>query len=388
MIKEIVHDPILLGVGSEPATKEDLQVAQDLLDTLAFHKESCVGMAANMIGIQKRIIVFDNEGAYMVMFNPEIMKMSGPYDTQESCLSLLGKYILMSVIHLCKITDKHSNSQWPLWIPKTDCVEKNVIDLLEKKVKNFSKTIEFLATHYSNKSEYQLLHKGSQFITDSDIPNESVQLIITDPPYLGQVAYSEYMQLYKPFLDLNFNTEDEIVVSSAPSRNKKEDEYFSLLDKVFKICSNKLKPNGYFCMYFHDSSLEVWNKLITSLSSYKLKYLGQAHIAKSNTLKNIISPKKSLNGDCILFFIKSDTTAYTQSGTEDIETIETNIIKQAKFLVKQNIALSTPELYDKGLMEILIQNGWLNTLSKKYKSLVDIFEKHLKWDSDLSKWTL
>ena len=90
MIKGLVHDPILLGAASEPATKEDLQVAQDLLDTLAFHKESCVGMAANMIGIQKRIIVFDNEGAYMVMFNPEIMKMSGPYDAQESCLSLLG----------------------------------------------------------------------------------------------------------------------------------------------------------------------------------------------------------------------------------------------------------------------------------------------------------
>ena len=90
MIKEIVHDPILLGAASEPATKEDLQVAQDLLDTLAFLKESCVGMAANMIGIQKRIIVFDNEGTYMIMFNPEIIKTSGPYDTQESCLSLLG----------------------------------------------------------------------------------------------------------------------------------------------------------------------------------------------------------------------------------------------------------------------------------------------------------
>ena len=90
MMKEIVHDPILLGAASEPATKDDLQVAQDLLDTLAFHKESCVGMAANMIGIHKRIIAFDNEGTYMVMFNPEIIKCSGPYDTQESCLSLLG----------------------------------------------------------------------------------------------------------------------------------------------------------------------------------------------------------------------------------------------------------------------------------------------------------
>ena len=90
MIKEIVHDPILLSIPSEPAAPEDLQIAQDLLDTLTFHKEGCVGMAANMIGAQKRIIAFDNGGSYMVMFNPEIIKMSGPYDTEESCLSLLG----------------------------------------------------------------------------------------------------------------------------------------------------------------------------------------------------------------------------------------------------------------------------------------------------------
>ena len=90
MIKELMHDPIFLGGKSEVATIEDLQTAQDLLDTLAAHKDSCVGMAANMIGVRKRIIAFDNEGKYMVMFNPEIIKKSGPYDTEESCLSLLG----------------------------------------------------------------------------------------------------------------------------------------------------------------------------------------------------------------------------------------------------------------------------------------------------------
>ena len=90
MTQEIVHDPILLARKSEPATKEDLQVAQDLLDTLTANKEACVGMAANMIGIHKRIIVFDNEGSYLTMFNPEILKASGPYDTEEGCLSLLG----------------------------------------------------------------------------------------------------------------------------------------------------------------------------------------------------------------------------------------------------------------------------------------------------------
>ena len=90
MIKELIHDPILLSIKSEVATIEDLQVAQDLLDTLIAHKDGCVGMAANMIGVRKRIIAFDNGGTYTVMFNPEIIKKSSPYDTEEGCLSLLG----------------------------------------------------------------------------------------------------------------------------------------------------------------------------------------------------------------------------------------------------------------------------------------------------------
>ena len=90
MVKEVVHDPILLGIRSQPATIEDLQTARDLMDTLCANKAACVGMAANMIGVHKRIIVFDHEGTYMTMFNPEIIKTSGPYDTEEGCLSLLG----------------------------------------------------------------------------------------------------------------------------------------------------------------------------------------------------------------------------------------------------------------------------------------------------------
>ena len=90
MICELIHDPLLLGRKSEPATVADLSVAQDLLDTLEAHRETCVGMAANMIGVCKRIIVFDNGGTAMVMLNPQILKASGEYETEESCLSLLG----------------------------------------------------------------------------------------------------------------------------------------------------------------------------------------------------------------------------------------------------------------------------------------------------------
>ena len=90
MVRELMHDPIFLGMESQAAGPEDLAVAQDLLETLAFHKETCVGMAANMIGIHKRIIAFDNGGSYMVMFNPQILKATGEYEAEESCLSLLG----------------------------------------------------------------------------------------------------------------------------------------------------------------------------------------------------------------------------------------------------------------------------------------------------------
>ena len=90
MIRPIVKDPIFLARKSEPATAEDLPAAQDLLDTLAAHREGCVGMAANMIGVPRRIIVFDNDGAYMTMFNPEIVNCSGPYEAEEGCLSLSG----------------------------------------------------------------------------------------------------------------------------------------------------------------------------------------------------------------------------------------------------------------------------------------------------------
>ena len=90
VVREIMRDEAFLSQKAEPATLEDLPVAQDLLDTLTAHKDGCVGMAANMIGVCKRIIVFDNDGTYMVMLNPEVIKKSGPYEAEEGCLSLTG----------------------------------------------------------------------------------------------------------------------------------------------------------------------------------------------------------------------------------------------------------------------------------------------------------
>ncbi len=90
MIRDICKDENFLARRGETAVPADLGIAQDLLDTLRAHKDGCVGMAANMIGVNKRIIAFDNEGTYTLMFNPVIVKHAGPYEAEEGCLSLTG----------------------------------------------------------------------------------------------------------------------------------------------------------------------------------------------------------------------------------------------------------------------------------------------------------
>ena len=90
MVRPIMKDQLFLSIRSAPATAEDLEVAQDLLDTLTANAAGCVGMAANMIGENKAIIAFDCDGQYMLMFNPVLLKAADAYETEESCLSLLG----------------------------------------------------------------------------------------------------------------------------------------------------------------------------------------------------------------------------------------------------------------------------------------------------------
>ena len=90
MVKSIVHDPLFLAQKSAPATMLDRSVATDLIDTLIYHRKECVGMAANMIGVLKRVIVVDHAGMVLAMLNPEILEKSGAYEAEEGCLSLAG----------------------------------------------------------------------------------------------------------------------------------------------------------------------------------------------------------------------------------------------------------------------------------------------------------
>lgn len=347
-----------------------------------------------------KVAVIKNDSIFNIFTNRNLKILDDILGLSKRCsknTESVIKYILMSCMHQCKITDKRSNSQWPLWIPKKDCVERNVILLIQKKINNFLKSLPYIQEEYEEsklvesfydftRNSALLLQKPSQYISNFDIPDDSVDLVITDPPYLGQVLYSEYMQLYSPILGLGIDMKDEIVISSRAEHDKNETVYYDNLKKVFGIIGNKLKKDKVMCLYFHDNSFKVWNKLIKIMYEEGFRYIAQTHIEKPNTLKNIISPKKSLKGDSILFFRNIKLKDEYRHGPEEIEEIELNIIKEAKYMLKNQQQLTSAELYDNGLMETLITNAWLGKLSEKYTSLIDLLQEHLKWNKELAVW--
>lgn len=308
-------------------------------------------------------------------------------------------YSLLGIIHLAKITDLKSSSQWPLWTPHDDCVEKNVFSLF---LKSLDKTL--LSLHAINKQissvrnrvgqvknfskgSYIILQKGIQNITAKDIPDNTVDLIITDPPYLGQVIYSEYMQLYQPFLKNCIDYDSEIVVSKTKDRHKTEELYYQELDKAFAQISRILKPKKIMAIYFHDANLSFWVKFFAMMAKHSFNYLGQVHINKSkNTIKNILSPKKSLNGDSLFFFSKEPIKKAPRQNTKldpigQLKDISYQVIKA------HNGKATTAQLYDNGTLEYLVRNKKLEEIANSHKDLTEIFETFLKWNPE-GYWTI
>ncbi len=128
MIKSIVKDVFFLGQKSEPATRADLSVGQDLMDTLRANQDRCVGMAANMIGVKKRIIIVNMAFVNVVMYNPVIVKKAAPFETEEGCLSLTGvrkttRYQDIEVEYLDSSWKKHRQafSGWTAQIIQHEC---------------------------------------------------------------------------------------------------------------------------------------------------------------------------------------------------------------------------------------------------------------------------
>lgn len=322
-------------------------------------------------------------------------------EVKEDEIKRFLKYVYASIIHKSKIVDKKMSSQWPLWIPKKDCLERNIVDIYIKSIEKMIDSLQYIKDNYYldtkvscykelKNNNYLLFRKGVQNIVESEIPDKFVDLVITDPPYLGQVVYSEYMQLYKVFLNTEIDFENEIVISNAKNRNKDEKNYLELMFQAFKNINRMMKDKSYMFMYFHDSNLSIWNDLINILKRTNFVFISSMHIKKSKlTLKKIIDPKKTMNGEALLIFKKDDSNTWTNNN-KNLNEIVNEIQEKAIEMINNSDthSLTTSEIYDNGMLEYIIKNDYLGILSKKYKDLIDIFETFLDWDSEKMSWKL
>ena len=289
------------------------------------------------------------------------------------------------------------SSQWPLWVPVKHCIERNVVSLFCNSVDSYIKSYKHINDNYylngfvSNFNDLKnnkslIIKKGIQYIEPNQLPDESVDLIITDPPYLGQVPYSEYMQLYQAFLENDIDYDSEIVITNAKNRKKDYDDYINLMNDAFKNISRMLKKDAYMFLYFHDSSLTVWNDLIKIFNKNNLIFQTSIHITKNRkTLKKILDPKRTMNGESLLIFKKEKfKPSQLQLNSSYIDDIK-NICEQ---LLKNKDSISTSELYDNGILEYIIRNNLLPEISSKFKDLTEIFNDILKWNSEIGMWQL
>jgi DNA modification methylase len=231
--------------------------------------------------------------------------------------------LLSTCLHLCRITDTRSQSQFPYWIPKTNAVDRNIFELLQGKLiqltkimnsrnesktlhKNVKKAHSFNELTSMTDPSYLLINSPIQNVSASDIPNSSIDLVFTDPPYFDQVAYSEYLVIWQFFTDLQVDLENEIIESNRENYQSDRLNYLLLLSEGFKVISKKLKNNHFAIVYFKDSKLKNISDFLQIMEDSHLEYLTQIHVPKPKfTYKQNTSQENTVEGDSLYVFLKN-----------------------------------------------------------------------------------
>lgn len=280
--------------------------------------------------------------------------------------------VLSSCLHLCRMTDTKSQSQFPYWVPKTDAVDRNVLDLLHKKLKelvkfnnasrklNMPKRVDsFTNLVFSSENAYLMLHKPIQNVTTSQIPDSSVDLVFTDPPYFDQVAYSEYLVIWEFFTGLTADLENEIVQSNREKFASDRVNYLKMMESGFQKISQKLKENHLAIIFFKDSKLTNVLDFLKVMQNSKLEYLTQIHVSKPKfTYKQNTSQKSTVEGDSLYVFRKNSTLLeYEPKSNEQI-----NLQESILHLIDGYLLQNGPATASKILDDCVIPTLWKSQL--------------------------
>ena len=312
------------------------------------------------------------------------------------------KLVLGSSIHLCRLTDLKSQSQFPYWFPKINISEKSTYQILNKKLQELTAVIapSFSKLNYHAFESYAewenaqqngmlLLHGSIVDLGKFGIPENSVDLVITDPPYFDQVAYSEYLKLWEYFTSFKSDLREEIVESSRIGANKTRSVFLSELEFAFKQIRKSMKENALAFIYFKDSKPRNLHDFITCLENSGLQYIFQVHLESASfTYKQNASPENTVGGDSIMVFQAAPTTRAPAEPNAQItssDEFESLFIEQFSSYLTQNGPATLTEALDNSLIASLYPTGYLkNITSSAY--LGSIVSRKFALDKSTRKW--
>lgn len=301
--------------------------------------------------------------------------------------------MVSSTLNLIRLSDKKASSQMPYWLPKQDLTSRNALFILRDKKNKIIEGLKYLQEQCKcnivEKYDDLLCEKGviirnipAQKISDNIMPKESIDLILTDPPYTDQVPYLEYSQLWSNIFKWQSHKpnimKEELVVSNAPSRKKDAVDFDNLFELIIKKTCEYLKKDGYFAMFYHSFDLKSWASIIDLMEKYNLTYQGEAPIkAPRKSFKTVLSPKKNLDGNYLVIFKKGNVSKRVFSGT--INEAKEEVINCTRKILATRIEVTSQDLYDYGLLRDSIEKGYLKMLSCQYKTFIDVIVDDFKY---------
>jgi hypothetical protein len=306
--------------------------------------------------------------------------------------------ILSSILHLCRLTDLKSQSQFPYWVPTKDIVERNILLVIQKKLTDLIKNKKqntlklahvdnFLDLKKNDKSVL-IINKASQLITNEEIPNKSVDTVITDPPYFDQVAYSEYLKIWEHICHLQANLNEEIVLSNRKINPSSEQIYLENLTKCFSVVEKKLKDNGLAIIFFKDSKPNNIHLFLKSMEESGFAFIRSVHIGnKKFTYKQNTTQDTTVSGECLFFFCKGKNnlkkilTDNSLNKDEINKKIEKVVVGFTQKYLEVNEKASLGELYDNGLLYALYEHDLLRKIINA-KIVVEILNTKFKLMTD------
>lgn len=299
--------------------------------------------------------------------------------------------VLSTCLHLCRLTDTKSQSQFPFWVPTKNAVDRNIFDLLEGKVELLFKLNKDLNINLNKANQvkrvntfenlnsvtgpaYLLLHTPIQKIVDAQIPDESVDLVFTDPPYFDQVAYSEYLVIWEFFTGIMSDLKNEIIQSNREKYASDRNNYLKLMAEGFSVISKKLKESHLAIVYFKDSKLKNISDFLQIMENSNLEYLHQIHVAKSKfTYKQNTSQNSTVEGDSLYVFRKVKNLQINKAVTLNKMELDLHILS----LIDEYLAIEGSSTPSKILDDFIIPRLWkskmlhLITSDSLYQKLIN-----------------